>query len=315
MLNDAVRREQGAARAVRRAAPRARFRLPGSPAFWFLIPAIFTLAAIGIYPTLLALYNSFHQYQLANLGAGTPFIWFDNYIATLTDPSFWGALGRTVLFLCVTLPIEVALGLFAALMLHRVELPWMRAIARVSLVIPMATTYAVVGLIRRLIFNRQFGVANYFASFFGIAPLDWLADPTLAFVSVMIMDIWQWTPFCALIMLAGLAMVPKEAEEAARLETPKWSKILWHLQRPYLLPGLTAILILRSADMLKMFDAVFTMTRGGPGTATEFISVYIQRIGFRLFDQGMASAQAILLLILTIVLSRLYIRFVYREAT
>jgi multiple sugar transport system permease protein len=130
----------------------------------------------------------------------------------------------------------------------------------------------------------------------------------------MIMDIWQWTPFCALILLAGLSMVPKEAEEAARLETPKWSMILWHLQRPYLLPGLTAILILRSADMLKMFDAVFTMTRGGPGAATEFISVYIQRVGFRLFDQGMASAQAIILLILTIVLSRLYIRFVYREA-
>lgn len=293
---------------------RSRVRLPGSHAFWFLIPAIFTLAAIGIYPLLLALYNSFHQYKLADLASGTPFIWFDNYTATLTDPSFWGALGRTVLFLCLTLPIEIALGLFAALMLHRTTLPWMRAVARVSLVIPMATTYAVVGLIGRLIFNRQFGVANYIGSLAGMPPQDWLADPTLAFVSVMIMDVWQWTPFCALILLAGLTMVPKEAEEAARLETPKWSKILWHLQRPYLLPGLTAILILRSADMLKMFDAVFTMTRGGPGTATEFVSVYIQRIGFRLFDQGMASAQAILLLILTIVLSRLYIRFVYREA-
>jgi len=235
-------------------------------------------------------------------------------VATLTDPSFWQALGRTVLFLCLTLPIEVGIGLFAALMLHRSGLAWMRAAARVSLVIPMATTYAVVGLIGRLIFNRQFGVANYLLSFFGVPPLDWLADPTLAYVSVMIMDIWQWAPFCALIFLAGLAMVPKEAEEAARLETPRWSMILWHLQRPYLLPGLTAIMILRSADMLKMFDAVFTMTRGGPGSATEFISVYIQRIGFRLFDQGMASAQAMLLLILTIVLSRLYIRFVYREA-
>jgi multiple sugar transport system permease protein len=285
-----------------------------SPAFWFLFPAIFALAAIGVYPLLVALYNSFHQYKLADVESGTPFVGFDNYVATLTDPSFWQALGRTVLFLCLTLPIEVGIGLFAALMLHRSGLAWMRAAARVSLVIPMATTYAVVGLIGRLIFNRQFGVANYLLSFFGVAPLDWLADPTLAYVSVMIMDIWQWAPFCALIFLAGLAMVPKEAEEAARLETPRWTMILWHLQRPYLLPGLTAIMILRSADMLKMFDAVFTMTRGGPGSATEFISVYIQRIGFRLFDQGMASAQAMLLLILTIVLSRLYIRFVYREA-
>jgi multiple sugar transport system permease protein len=310
MLNSTARPGNG----ITPARPRSRVRLPGSAAFWFLIPAIFTLAVIGIYPLLLALYNSFHQYKLADLASGTPFIWFDNYIATLSEPSFWGALGRTALFLCVTLPIEVALGLFAALMLHRTTLPWMRTIARVSLVIPMATTYAVVGLIGRLIFNRQFGVANYIGGLVGVPPQDWLADPTLAFVSVMIMDIWQWTPFCALILLAGLTMVPKEAEEAARLETPRWSKILWHLQRPYLLPGLTAILILRSADMLKMFDAVFTMTRGGPGTATEFISVYIQRVGFRLFDQGMASAQAILLLILTIVLSRLYIRFVYREA-
>ncbi|WP_254367128.1 carbohydrate ABC transporter permease [Paraburkholderia sp. NMBU_R16] len=293
----------------------ARMRLwPRSPAFWFLFPAIFALAAIGVYPLLVALYNSFHQYKLADVESGTPFVGFDNYVATLTDPSFWQALGRTVLFLCLTLPIEVGIGLFAALMLHRSGLAWMRAAARVSLVIPMATTYAVVGLIGRLIFNRQFGVANYLLSFFGVPPLDWLADPTLAYVSVMIMDIWQWAPFCALIFLAGLAMVPKEAEEAARLETPRWTMILWHLQRPYLLPGLTAIMILRSADMLKMFDAVFTMTRGGPGSATEFISVYIQRIGFRLFDQGMASAQAMLLLILTIVLSRLYIRFVYREA-
>src|SRR6478735_2353881 len=132
-----------------------------SPAFWFLIPAILALAVIGIYPLLLALYNSFHQYKLADLASGTPFIGVDNYVSTLTDPSFWGALGRTALFLCLTLPIEVALGLFAALMLHRTALPWMRAAARVSLVIPMATTYAVVGLIGRLIFNRQFGVANY----------------------------------------------------------------------------------------------------------------------------------------------------------
>ncbi|CAN7399610.1 sugar ABC transporter permease [Trinickia sp. LjRoot230] len=312
-MNSSMPPAAGARPGLARVTARAGLLLR-APAFWFLFPAIFALAVIGVYPLLVAFYNSFHQVKLADVESGTPFVGFDNYLATLADPSFWQALGRTVLFLCLTLPIEVALGLFAALMLHRTGLAWMRAAARVSLVIPMATTYAVVGLIGRLVFNRQFGVANYLLGLVGIAPLDWLADPTLAYVSVMIMDVWQWTPFCALIFLAGLAMVPKEAEEAARLETPKWMMILWHLQRPYLLPGLTAIMILRSADMLKMFDAVFTMTRGGPGSATEFISVYIQRIGFRLFDQGMASAQAVLLLILTIVLSRLYIRFVYREA-
>jgi multiple sugar transport system permease protein len=127
------------------------------------------------------------------------------------------------------------------------------------------------------------------------------------------MDIWQWTPFCALVLLAGLSMVPGEIEEAARLETRSAWRVLQHVQLPYLLPGLTAILILRTADILKLFDMVFVMTRGGPGSATELVSIYIQRIGFRVFDQGVASAQAILLLIVTILLSRLYIKLVYRE--
>src|SRR6202012_5599076 len=121
--------------AIRARGPRKPARyfgiVPRSPAFWFLIPAIAALAIIGIYPLLLALYNSFHQYKLADLASGTAFIGVDNYIATLTDPSFWGALGRTALFLCLTLPIEIALGLFAALLLHRTELSWMRAVARV----------------------------------------------------------------------------------------------------------------------------------------------------------------------------------------
>ena len=108
-------------------------------------------------------------------------------------------------------------------------------------------------------------------------------------------------------------MVPGEIEEAARLETSSKLALLRHVQLPYLLPGLTAVLILRSADIMKLFDMVFVMTRGGPGTATDLISVYIQRVGFRIFDMGTASAQAILLLIMTIILSRLYVRVLYRE--
>ncbi|MEM7736586.1 MAG: sugar ABC transporter permease, partial [Deinococcota bacterium] len=125
----------------------------------------------------------------------------------------------------------------------------------------------------------------------------------------------EWTPFVALIFLAGLSNVPPDIEEAAQLETSNWWTVLWHIQLPYLLPGLTAILILRTADILKLFDMVFVMTRGGPGTATELVSIYVQRIGFRVFNQGVASAQAILLLIITIILARLYIRVFYREVS
>lgn len=280
---------------------------------WFLSPAVFALLAIGLYPMLVAAVNSFRRYNLAKAKDGAPFVGFDNYLAVLTDTSFINALARTFGFLLFVLPIEVALGLAIALLLHQPGLSLLRSLTRLGLVVPLATTYAVVGLIARLLFNRDFGVINDLLGGFGVGQIEWLGDPTKAFVAIGIMDIWQWTPFCALVLLAGLTMVPTEIEEAARLETPSRWRMLWHVQLPFLLPGLTAILILRTADILKLFDMIFVLTRGGPGSATELVSIYIQRIGFRVFDQGTASAQAILLLILTIVLSRLYIRLVYRE--
>jgi multiple sugar transport system permease protein len=280
---------------------------------WFLAPAVVTLLLIGIYPTVFALVTSMRQYNLTRARGGFPFVGLDNYKAVLSDSTFWETLGRTAGFYLTVMPVELLLGIVIALMLHRPGMSMMRSLVRVSLVVPLATTYAVVGLIGRLIFNRDFGVANQFASWLYLPAIDWLGSQRGAFAAIAIMDIWQWTPFCALIFLAGLSMVPNEVEEAARLETASHSQLLRHVQLPYLLPGLTAVLILRSADILKLFDMVFTMTRGGPGAATELVSIYIQRLGFRVFDMGMASAQAILLLVVTIVLSRLFIRVFYRE--
>lgn len=280
---------------------------------WFLGPAIFVLLAIGIYPTLFAIVTSFRQYNIARPREGFPFVGLENYASVLTDITFWNSLGLTARFFVTVIPFQLVLGIAIALLLHRPGMNLLRSLARVSLVVPLATTYAVVGLIGRLIFNRDYGVANQFLDWVGIGGLDWLGSTTGAFIAIAVMDIWQWTPFCALIFLAGLSMVPVEIEEAARLETPSKLALLRHVQLPYLLPGLTAVLILRSADVLKLFDMVFVMTRGGPGSATDLVSVYIQRVGFRIFDMGTASAQAILLLIITIVLSRLYIKLIYRE--
>lgn len=291
------------------------------PALWnntraalaFLAPATVALALIGIFPTVFAVVNSFRQYNLARPKDPTPFIGVDNYLSVLQDASFWAALGRTFGFLLTVVPVQLTLGLIIALLLHKPGLSGVKLLARMSLVVPLATAPAVAGLIGRLIFNRDFGVANALLGMAGAGPVEWLGDPLNAFLAVALMDVWQWTPFCALVLLAGLSMVPTEVEEAARLETRSRWQVLRHVQLPFLLPSVTVILILRTADVLKMFDTVFTMTRGGPGAATELVSVYIQRVGFRVFDQGVASAQAILLLILTIVLARLYIRFVYRE--
>ncbi len=281
--------------------------------FRFLAPAVLALLAIGIYPTLFAVVTSLREYQLTRPRSGFPFIGLDNYKTILLDSTFRESLLLTFKFFLFSMPCQLALGIAVALLLHQPGAGFLRSVARVALVVPLATTYAVVGLIGRLMFNRDFGVANEFLSWFGIAGLDWLGSPIGAFAAIVIMDVWQWTPFCALIFLAGLSMIPVEIEEAARLETSSKWQLLKRVQAPYLIPGLTALLILRSADVLKLFDMVFVMTRGGPGAATDLISVYVQRVGFKVFDMGLASAQAVVLMILAVILSRLYIRLIYKE--
>ena len=272
--------------------------------FGFLGPAVIGLALVGIAPLVYATWTSLHFYNLTKLKK-VKFIAFENYWTVLTDVVFWEAMGRTFFLLVTALPLQIALGLSISLVLHQPGLSILKTLARLSLVLPMATTYAVVGLLGQVMFNQKFGVIN---QLLGGANINWIGDPSNAFYMIVFWDVWQWTPFVALVLLAGLTMVPSEVEEAARLETKSPWTVLFYVQLPFLVPGLVAVLILRTADTLKLFDMVFTLTRGGPGSSTELISLMIQRVGFRAFDQGLASAQAIILLIITIVLAQIYIR-------
>lgn len=278
----------------------------------FLGPAVLALALVGIAPLLYALWKSLHDFNLTRANR-QEFVWFENYGAVLTDPDFWAAMGRTALLFGIAVPIQIALGLGIALLLHRPGLGFWKALTRLALVLPMATTYAVVGLLAQVTLNQKYGVFNQMLGWIGFDPINFIGDPRNAFIGVVFWDIWQWTPFVALIFLAGLSTVPPEIEEAARLETRRGWTVLRYVQLPYLIPSLVAVLILRTADTLKLFDMVFTMTRGGPGNATEFIAILIERTGNRQFDIGLASAQAMILLVITIVLARLYIRLFYRE--
>jgi multiple sugar transport system permease protein len=278
----------------------------------FVGPAVFALAIVGIAPLLYAVWKSFHAFNLTKVNQ-QEFIGIENYITVLTDSVFWQAMGRTAFLFFAAVPLQIVLGLGIALVLHRPGMKLFKSITRLSLVLPMATTYAVVGLLAQVMFNIKYGVVNQLLGFLGIEPINWIGDPTNAYIAVIFWDVWQWTPFVALVLLASLSSVPGEIEEAARLETRNWFTVLRHIQLPFLIPGLVAVLILRTADTLKLFDMVFTMTRGGPGSATEFIAILIERTGNRQFDIGMASAQSVILLIITILLARAYIRFFYRE--
>jgi multiple sugar transport system permease protein len=280
--------------------------------FAFVGPAVIALLVVGIAPLAYAVWKSLHAYNLTKR-AQQSFVGLENYWTVLTDPVFWEAMGRTALLFIIAVPVQIALGLAIALILHRPGLGFWKTLTRLSLVLPMATTYAVVGLLAQVMLNQKYGVINQMLGWIGIESINFIGSPTNAFIAVVLWDIWQWTPFVALVLLAGLSTVPVEIEEAARLETRSNWSLLRHVQLPFLVPSLVAVLILRTADTLKLFDMPFTMTRGGPGSATEFIAVLIERVGNRQFDIGMAAAQSIIMLALTIVLARLYIRFFYRE--
>ena len=280
--------------------------------FAFLSPAVFALLIVGIVPLGFAVWKSLHYFNLTKM-AQQRYVGLDNYVFVLTDPVFWQAMGRTALLFIISVPVQIAIGLTIALVLHRPGMTLFKTLTRLALVLPMATTYAVVGLLAQVMLNQKYGVVNQILGWVGVDPINFIGDPTNAFIAVVIWDIWQWTPFVALILLAGLSTVPPEIEEAAELETKSPWIVLRYVQLPYLVPSIVAVLILRTADTLKLFDMPFTMTRGGPGAATEFIAILIERVGNRQFDIGMASAQAMIMLAVTIFLARLYIRFFYRE--
>ena len=280
--------------------------------FAFLGPSVLALLIVGIVPLGYAVWKSFYYFNLTKL-AQSEFVGLGNYVTVFTSSAFWGAMGRTALLFAIAVPIQIAVGLGVALLLHRPGLTLLKTLTRLSLVLPMATTYAVVGLLAQVTMNQKYGVFNQMLGWVGVDAINFIGDPVNAFIGVIFWDVWQWTPFVTLVLLAGLSTVPPEIEEAATVETRSNWIILRHVQLPFLVPSLVAVLILRTADTLKLFDMPFTMTRGGPGNATEFIAVLIERIGNRQFDIGLAAAHSIVMLAVTVVLARIYIKLFYKE--
>lgn len=292
--------------------PEIPVRLSERLAPWlYVLPSLLLLLAIGLYPVIYTFAISFKAWVM---GMGEPeWTGLGNYANALTSSDFLDAVLRTLILVGIALPIQLFLGLLIALMLDATKIGLVRRVLQICLVIPIAITPAVVGLLAGLMFNEQLGIANYLLSRIGIGPVNWLGDTTNAFITVTIVQIWEWTPFVALVLSAALATVPKDIEEAAMLETERWWPRFRSVQLPFMWPGITAALVFQTAFTLKEFDMVYSIEKGGPGTATEVAMLQIERLAFRGFDIGMAAAESILMLVLSILLARVYIRLFYRE--
>jgi len=262
-------------------------------AYTILLPALGTVFIIVTIPFVIAVWQSI------TTDDGT-FIGWRNYSRALGNPLFFDALRATGLYALIVLPTEILLGLGFALFVHRaVKRAGLRATLYVAAVLPLVVPPVAVGVVARLIYAPGYGVLNYVLQTVGIthSEIQWLGVPILAMGSVASVDIWQWTPFVYLVLFAGLQTVPRESIEAAQVDGASWWTQFRYIELHYLRPLFLLILFFRVADVLRVFDHVYILTGGGPGTATQLLSLYIYRIEFRFFDGGQAAALAVMVLV------------------
>lgn len=273
----------------------------------FIGPAVFILLFIVIFPMVYSWALSFAEWNLMR-GGDWRFVGLRNYAqALLHDPHFYTSLRVTLIYVILAVGIQFLLGLVIALLLNR---PLKRVgFLRTVLVIPTTMTPVVVGIIWRLLYNPELGTINYFLSLFGFRPLSWLGDPSLALPSVIMADIWQWTPFMALILLAGLQALPREPYEASVVDGATTLQTFRLITFPLLLPTIIVALLLRIMDAFKIFDLIFILTGGGPGMTTEVLSFYTYRFGFKFFHMGRAAAMSLLLFAILFVITQIFLKY------
>lgn len=279
--------------------------LPMQLLIWFVL----------IIPMLIVIYLSLVSWQPI-MGVDwwqAPFAGLSNYGQALQDQRFLTALGRTIGLVLAAVSLEFLLGLALALFFHQQEFPGKRIFASI-LLYPMMLPWVVVGLCFYLLFLDK-GPVNYILiSLFGAnASVQWYQNPILALMTIALADIWQWTPFMFLVIYSGLGALPPEPVEAAMtLGANRW-EIFRYIVFPMLKPVMLIALIIRTLEAFKIFDLVYIMTGGGPGTSTESLSLYLYRTGFIYGQLSYAAAMALLVLILVALVARLAVRPLERE--
>jgi multiple sugar transport system permease protein len=266
------------------------------------------LLALSIYPLFYSITISLQQETADGIRWG-----LGNFARLFSDNFFLTAMAHTLVYAVAALTCEFLLGLGLALLLNRQIRG--RGFFRATLLVPMMLPPVVAAIVWRLLLNPNFGAINGMLKQIGIdtESLTWTASPGLAMLSVIAVDVWQWTPFVFLVLLAGLQAIPQEPYEAALIDGSSRWQTFWHVTLPLLKPAILIVLLLRTMDLLRVFDQIFILTEGGPGFATETVSLYIYRTAFRFFDFGYATAMSFVLLLLTNVISVFYIRLLQRH--
>lgn len=281
-----------------------------------LAPAFALLALIVVYPIGRLVWNSFFDLRLSG-GGGARFVGVENYLLVFTDADFWNASANTLLITLVTVPGALVVGLVLALLANQ---PFKRRWpVRLALLLPWALPLSFAGLIFAWFFHTEYGVVNDLLQRLGLAevrdPTMWLLRPGWAMAAICLTVIWKTSSFMALILLAGLQMIPRSLYEAAEVDGASPWQQFWQVTLPMLMPSILVALIFRTITALQTFDIPYTMTHGGPGNATQTLAMLIHRTTIDYLDLGYGSTLAVCMFVMSLAVTALYLRHIGREPT
>lgn len=274
----------------------------------FVTPALAAIVLVALFPLAWTVWESLHQHDLRMPWLGRPFVGLHNYADALGDARFWGALGHTAFFAAASIVLELVLGLFLALAMN--ETFRGRGIVRAAVLVPWAIPTVVAALLWRFMFDADAGVANAVLVRVGILdqPIVWFIRAATAWVPVILADVWKTTPFVALLLLAGLQNIDRSLYEAAATDGAGTWWQLRHITIPLLKPAIMVVLIFRTLDAFRVFDLIYVLTGGGPGTSTEPISLYAFNALLQNLEFGYGSALSVIIFLVTFGLALLYIK-------
>ncbi|WP_165223077.1 carbohydrate ABC transporter permease [Affinirhizobium pseudoryzae] len=287
----------------RRRSPLLRSAFP----YLLVAPAVLYLLAITLYPGIFAIYQSLYVVRFVKW----TWVGLGNYERILQDAEFWAALWNTVVIGGLSLALQTLIALALAYFAYRD--PFIRG-WRIIFLMPMLFMPSAVAFLWKLAFNDGRVISDLLMTL-GLTSgnVDWLASVWLARLTLIVADVWQWTPFLFIIFVAALQGQDQEIEEAARLDGASWPAIFWNISLPMMRPVIVVAVTLRGIDITTMFTNVYIMTQGSPGGATETMSFFIYRQGFRMFNFGYASAASVLMLVITILVAQTLVKRAFRS--
>ena len=269
-----------------------------------IAPAMAFLMIFALYATFYLIYSSLQRWNLSN--PLPVFVGLRNFRFLVSDANFWESLWRTLIYLVAALSIQIILGLTIAVMMESVSVG--TGLMRTLIILPMAMTPAVAGLVWRILYDPTLGLLNFLLSIVGINGPAWVANSSTALISIILVDIWQWTPFSVLLVAAGLKALPLEPYESAKMDGANAIQQFFYVTLPLLKNTIYVLVLFRSIDIIKVFDIIYVITGGGPGVATQTVTYYAFMQGFGWFNLGYASTIALAILILVTSLTETFIR-------